>query len=199
MTLTDEVGRRPHSFDDAPATPIIHKSQFNQTLGTDYYQVVGSTVYLVGRAEERSDTPTLSDGAVDFSKPRRKKTVILSLAPRVPVLRYDGKETTWTFGDVPYLKADGEDPDQDRRDRDPRHGQAWPLPYRASVGASRRSRSRTRCSSARARSDRRSSRRSVYGRGIGLIEATRRISAMGQKAQETRTKLVSIEEAKDGG
>ena len=197
VTLVDEIGGKTALFEDLPAVPVVQKSQFNQVLGTDYYRVVGATVYLVGRAEERSEAPTMVDGAVDLSKPRRKRTVLLALLPKMPVFRYDGKETAWSFGDIPYLKAEGEDPV--KTDETAIHGTAKPGPIRTVLG--RRVETievRAEVQLGSGKIGQRILETSVYGRGIGLIEATRRIGGEGQKTKETRTRLVAVEE-KDGG
>lgn len=197
-TYTNEVGGPTVAFDKVPATPIVQKSQFNQVIGTIYYQVVGPTVYQVGQAEERSESPVATGGSVDYTKPRTKRSVILALTPRMPVFKFDGKETTWTFGDVVYLKAEGEDPI--KNDETAIQGSAKLGPTRTVLGR--------RVETLEVRVDvqlgggkigQKVVETSVYGRGIGLIEATRKIGGLGQKTKEVRTKLIGIEEAKDGG
>ena len=197
-TMIDEVIAKSVSFEGVPAMGVSQRNGFNQPLGTTFYEVAGSTVYEVGRAEDRSEAVTRSDGTVDFEKPRKHRTVVLALTPRVPVFRYEGKETTWTFGDVPVLKAEGEEPI--KTDETAIKGSAKPGPSRTVLG--RRVDTvevRTEVQYGTGKIGQRIVETSLYGRGLGLIESIRKGSGSGGKTQETRTKLIGFEEKRDGG
>lgn len=198
LTLVYEVGGRTVVLGDGDAVPVVQKSGFNQVLGTDYYRIVGPTVFIVGKGEERTEKAAITGGAIDLSAPRRKMTVLLELQPPMPVIRYEGKETTWTFADVPAFKAPREEPI--KSDETAIKGVAKPGALRTVLG--RRVETievRNEVQLGVGRLAQSVVETSVYGRGIGLIESTRKVSGGGtRKSIEVRTRLVSIEDAKGG-
>ncbi|GEM_PF-1192920 len=198
MTYVDEVGARPAAFDGAEATPILQKSQFNQVLGTQYYRVDGASVLLVGSSEERSSDAKQADGTVDFSKPRVKRTVLMQLVPAMPVFKYDGHPTTWLYGEIPMLKS--------TEDKEPVKTDETSIKGTSKLGAIKTVLGR-KVETLEVRAEvqlgsgalaQKIVETSIYGRGIGLIEAVRKESGGGKKASETRTTLIGLDK-KEGG
>lgn len=200
VTVIDEVGDKPAFFDDRPATPVVQKSQFNQVLGTTYYRVDGPMVLMVGSAEDRrASTPNVGD-TVDLTRRAEKKNVLMQFRPAMPVFKYEGKETTWAFADVPVLQGPSTDAESIKMDPTSIRGVAKPGKERTVLGR--------KVETIEVRADVQLGtgglaqtivETSVYGRGIGLIESVRKTSGGGQKPNETRTRLVGIEDKKDGG
>ncbi len=196
-TLTDVVGLKPVYFDDQPAMAIVQKSLFNETLGTTYYRVDGPLVSIVGSAEDRSAaTPNVGD-TVDLTRRAAKKNVLMQLTPAMPVFRYEGKETTWVYGEVPVYRAIG-DAEAIRTDKTLIKGTAKPGAARDVLGRKVDTiEVRVEVQLNEGRLGQKIVETSVYGRGIGLVEALRKTTADG-RTQELRTRLVALEDAKGG-
>lgn len=195
VTLIEEVGAKPAYFDGAEAFAVLQKSQFNQVLGTDYFRVEGPTVLLVGRAEERTSDAKRADGTFDLSKPRVRKTVLLQLLPAMPVFRYDGGPTVWTYGEVPVLKAVG-DAEPVKTDPTAIRGTTKPGPTKTVLGRKVETiEVRAEIQIGQGSLGRTIVETAVYGRGIGRVESSHKESGGGSKPFETRTILVGIEKA----
>ncbi len=206
-TLSDEVGRKTVEFDAQVAIPVVTKNQFNQPMGTTYYRVDGVTVWTVGYAEERKSEPQLKDGSVDYSKPLIRTMALMQLKPAMPVFKYDGKETSWTYSEVPHI----EDRDPDKLSTVPgatKAGNVKELDPTSIKGTAKPGKERTvlgrKVETIEVRQEvqlgvgkiaQNIVETSVYGRGIGLIESHRKSTLDGKK-QEIRTKLIAIEEGR---
>ena len=197
-TVIEEVGAKPVYFDGGESYAILQKSQFNQVLGTDYFRVEGPAVLLVGRAEERTSDAKREDGTVDFSKPRVRRTVLLQFLPAMPVFKYDGKPTLWTYGEIPLLKA-VEDKDAIKTDPTSIKGTSKPGPTKTVLGRKVETiEVRAETQIGQGNLARTVIETAVYGRGIGRIESTYKESGGGTKSVETKMTLVGIE-GKAGG
>ena len=195
-TLIDEVGT-PEAFDGTSATPVVQKSQFNQVIGKTYYRVVGPTVLIVGYAEDRTASTPVLGGAVDLTRRAAKRNVLLRLTPAMPVFRYEGKETSWSFGEVPVLQAVGvEGEEAIRTDETAIKGSAKEIAPRTVLGRKVEAiEIKAEVQLGSGKLAQRIVETSVYGRGIGLLESVRKTSGGGTgRAEETRTRLVGIED-----
>ena len=199
VTMVEEVDPKPAFFDDKPAMAIVQRSQFNQVISTQYYRVNGPTVYLVGTAEERSSDAKGQAGTVDFSKPRVRRMVLMTLLPAMPVFRYEGKETPWSYGEVQFLRGAGDD-QPIKTDETAIKGLTRPLGTRTVLGQKVEAiEVRAEVQLGTGNLAQRIVETTVYARGIGMVESIRKTSGGGQKAGETRTRLVALEGAKAGG
>ena len=191
-TIIEEVGTEPAQFDGASATPILQKTQFKQLLGTTYYRVEGPNVLTVGYTEDRSAaTPYVGD-TVDLTKKPAKRITLLQLVPAVPVFRYEGKETTWSYADIPVLRAAGEEPI--RTDETAIKGSAKPIGLRQALDRKVEAievRSAVTIGSGKLVQE--IVEVSIYGRGVGLLESIRKTKRDG-KTKETHTRLIGLEE-----
>lgn len=198
-TLIDEVGAKPAYFDGAEAIAIFQKNQFNQIIGTTYYRIEGPSVLIVGYGEERSVTAKNADGTVDLTKPSVKTNVLLQLTPPMPVFKYEGRETNWIYTEIPKVKAFKDD-DPIKTDPTAIKGVAKPGKVRTVLGR------KVETIDVRAEVQlgvgdlaEKIVETSVYGRGIGLIESSRKTTGGGRKSRESRTALIAIEEPPKGG
>ena len=195
-TIVEEIGARPAEFDGGLATPIVQKSQFNQILGTTYYRVEGPTVLTVGYAEDRSAaTPYVGD-TIDLTRTEAKRHVLLQLTPAMPVFRYEGKETSWSYADIPVLRTPGEP--VIRTDETAIKGTAKPIGLRSVLDRKVEAievRSEVQIGSGKLAQ--KIVETSIYGRGLGLIEAIRKTTSEG-RTQELKTRLTAFEEKSPG-
>ena len=199
VTLIDEVGDKPAYFDDKPATAVVQKSGFNQVLSTQYYRVDGPTVLLVGTAEERSSDAKSPTGTVDFTKPRTRRTVLMTLIPSMPVFKYEGKETPWSYGEVQFLRGAGDD-NPIKTDETAIKGLTRPVGLRTVLGRKVEAiEVRAEVQLGSGNLAQKILQTSVYARGIGLVESVTKSSGGGQKPSETRMRLVALEDKKAGG
>ena len=191
-TIVEEIGSQPALFDGATATPIVQKSRYNQTLGTTYYRIDGPTVLTVGYAEDRSAaTPYVGDADAIAAR-TAKRHVLLQLIPAMPVFRYEGKETAWSYGEVPVLRAAGET--GIRTDETAIKGTAKPIGVRSVLDRKVDAievRSEVQIGSGKLAQT--IVETSIYGRGVGLMEAVRKTTSDG-RSKETRTRLVEFTE-----
>lgn len=195
-TLIDEVGTKPAQFGGAEAVAVVQKNQFNQPLTTTYYRVEGPTVLLVGYAEERTTTPKSADGTIDLTGRGQKRTVLLELTPAMPVFKYEGRETSWAYGEIPLLKAFNDD-QPIKTDPTAIKGTAKPGKPRTILGRTVETIDvRAEVELGLGKLAEKIVETSTYGRGIGLIESVRKTTGGGKRGRETRTTLVGIEDAK---
>jgi len=199
ITVVDEVSAKPVYFDDQPAYAILRKSRFNQLLDTTYYRVEGSTVLIVGYAEDRrASSPTVGT-TVDVSRQAEKKSVLLRLTPAMPVFKFDGGPTQWTFTEVTTIQGPaGEDPI--KGDETAIVASAKPGPLREVLGK------KVETILVHAEIElgvgelaKHQIENSVYGKGIGLIESTIKTTTPGKKTEETKTTLIGMEQKREGG
>ncbi|RYG20016.1 hypothetical protein EON82_20750 [bacterium] len=200
LTLIEEVGPKPASFDGADAIPVLSKNAFNQTMETTYYRIDGSEVLMVGFGEMRTVMAERADDkTIDLTKTTVKKYVLMQMKPPMPVFRFDGKETAFNYNDVPIVQGEsGEAPVK---------GDPTALKGTAKLGKERTVLGRkvetlevkTETQLGDGLLGEKVIETSVYGRGIGLIE--KRVQKTGggnRKKSDTRTTLVGIEEPKAG-
>ncbi|RYG27219.1 hypothetical protein EON82_00025 [bacterium] len=195
--VIDEVGTKPIDFGSGLAYPVYRKSKFNQILDTTYYRVDGPTVLIVGYAEDRRAATPIVGQPVDLTKGDRKN-VLMTLIPAMPVFKYDGGPTTWTYAEVPKIQGpSGEEPVV--RDETAIAGSVKPGPLREVLGR--------KVETIVVRADieiglgklqKKQMETSVYGRGIGLIETTIK-TTFENRSSETKTTLIGIEEKREGG
>lgn len=209
-TLADEVGKKAVEFDGQTATPVVTKNQFNQVVGTTYYRIDGPTILTVGYGEVRTSEPRKENNQVDFSKPLIKTHALMQLRPAMPVFKYEGKETSWSYSEVPHVEDRDPDPLStipgatkagNVKEMDPTsiRGTAKPGKSRSVLGRTVETiEVRQEVQLGVGKIAQTIVETSVYGRGIGLIESLRKSTLDGKK-QEIRTKLIAIEEAKEGG
>ena len=191
-TLTDVVGTKPVFFDDQPAMGIVQRNQFNETLGTLYYRVDGATVAQVGAEEDRSAATPNVGGPIDLTQPVQKRRVLMRLSPAMPVFKYEGKETAWTYGAVPVLSAVG-DSAPIQTDKTFIKGTAKPGPARDVLGRKVDTiEVRAEVQLGEGRLTTKVVQTSVYGRGVGLVESQSKTTLDG-KTREQRMRLVAIE------
>lgn len=199
VTVIDEVAPKPVFFEDQPCYAILRKSKFNQLLDTTYYRVDGPTVLIVGYGEDRrAATPNVGD-PVDFTRTADKKNVLLRLIPALPVFKFDGGPTQWTFAEVPKIQGPvGEEPQ--KGDETAIVASAKPGPVRDVLGK------KVETLLVHAEIElgvgqlmKKQVENSVYGKGIGLIESVIKITSPGDKTTETRTTLVGMERKPEGG
>lgn len=189
-TLIDEVGAKPAYFDAQTATAIVQKTPFGQTLSTTYYRVDGPEVLIVGYGEDRSSsTATLGNAG---GPPTPKVAVLMQLTPPMPVFKYEGKETHWTYTAIPKIIAIG-DANPVGTEETSINGVAKPGKPRTVLGHTVDTiEVRADVQLGLSDSAMKVVETSVYGKGIGLIEAVRKETA-NRKTRTIRTTLVSIE------
>lgn len=190
LTVIDEVGRTV-TIGGKPAVAVIEKNRFNQPMGTTFYRVDGNGIYQVGQEEDRSHaTPTVGQ-PVDLDKLAERSHAVLELAPPMPIFKFDGGPTEWRYGEIPKL---------DGRDLDPTtiKGTAKPAGVRTVLGKKVDTiEVHTEVELGEGNIAQRIVENAVYGRGIGLIEWTRR-TTFGKKTTEVQRRLTGIEESGEG-
>jgi hypothetical protein len=196
-TVIDEVGAKPVYFGGAPAYAIYRKSKFNQILDTTYYRADDTSVMIVGYAEDRRAATPIVGQPIDLTKNDRKN-VLMSLIPAMPLFKYDGGATTWSYTEIPKIQGPvGEEPIV--RDETAIVGSAKPGPIREILGRKVETIVvHTDIELGTGKLQRKQSETSVYGRGIGLIETVIKTISE-KKATEFRTTLIGIEEKREGG
>lgn len=198
-TLIDEVGTKPAYFDGAEAIPVIQKNGFNQPIGTTYYRIDGSTVLTVGSAEDRSAASTNVGDTIDVTNRATRRNVLLQLKPAMPVFKYDGKETTWVYAEIPTMQAAG-DKESIKLDPTSIRGTAKPGKERTVLGRKVETLEvRAEVQLGMGNLAEKIVETSVYGRGIGLVESVRKTTGGGKKGRESRMTLIAVEEAKKEG
>ncbi len=199
ITIVDEVGAKPVYFDDQPAYAILRKSRFNQILDTTYYRVEGSTVLIVGYAEDRrASTPNVGD-PIDVSRQAEKKNVLLRLIPAMPVFKFDGGPTQWTYTEIPKIQGPAGD-DPVKGDETAIVASAKPGPMRDVLGK------KVETLIVHAEIDlgvgqlaKHQVENSIYGKGIGLVESTIKTTSPGNKTEENHTTLIGMDQKREGG
>lgn len=198
-TIIDEVGAKPAYFDDQPAYAILRKSRFNQILDTTYYRVDGPTVLIVGYSEDRRASTANVGDSFDLTHAEEKKSVLLKLIPSMPVFKFDGGATQWTFTEIPRIQGPAKD-DPIKGDETAIVASAKPGPLRDVLGK------KVETLIVHAEIDlgigelsKHQVENSVYGRGIGLIESTIKTTSPGKKVEENHTTLIGMEQKTGGG
>lgn len=195
--IIDEVGQKPVDFGNGPAYAVYRKSKFNQVLDTTYYRADDTSVMIVGFAEDRRSATGTVGQPVDLTRGDRKN-VLMSLIPAMPLFRYEGGATTWTYTEVPKIQGPaGDEPIV--RDETAIVGSAKPGPIREILGRKVETIVvRADIELGAGKLQKKQAETSVYGRGIGLIETVIR-TTFEKKTTEFRTTLVGIEEKREGG
>jgi hypothetical protein len=186
-TQIDEVGK-PAYFDGTSATPILLKTRLDQTIDTTYYRVDGPLVSIVGYGDDRSNATVSMEQKVS----KDNRFVLLQLRPTMPVFKYEGAATEWSFRGVPVVYG--------RANEAPQKGEATEIKGITKLGKPRKVMGRE-VETIEVRAEvtigdgtlaQTIVETSVYGRGIGLIESINR-TKVDKKSVETRTTLVSVE------
>lgn len=188
-TLVDEIGGTAY-FDGAASVALVRKNPLTDKKETTYYRVDGPTVFIVGYAEDRSHATGTIDNPVE--KDQRKQTnVLMALVPAMPVFKYEGAATQWTYTALPKL---------DGRETDPIAivGTTKPGAVRTVLGRKVETiEVRAEVKVGMGSYPQKIVETTIYGRGIGMIESTRK-ATLGKETTEVRTKLIGLEEKTEG-
>lgn len=192
FNVIDETGPTAY-FDGKPAVAIVQKDQFGKSLETTYYQIDGSTVLIVGFVDDRRKSTETLNQKVE----KENQFVLLSLVPAMPVFKYDGGASQWSYTAIPKIVGRA---GEAARESDPTEivGSTKPGKERTVLGRKVETiEVRAEVTLGQGEFAQKILETSVYGRGIGLIESSYRSTA-NKKTQTITTRLIAIEEKREG-